>query len=119
MSCGSPSASATSVALTSDGQPRAVGALELERDLADAALHAQQRRVVRLVVDAAAGVSRSRKRVLPDERVAVEPRHRLEGAVDPDDRPVGPVDEVAAGRVLEELLRALGEQVLVGAHPAR
>ena len=58
------------------------------RDLAHRALHPQQRRVVRLVVDAAAGAEQVLEAASPTSSSRMRPVQLLERPVDPDDRPV-------------------------------
>ena len=100
-------------------QPRAVRAHDLHRDLADRALHPQQRRVVGLVVDPAAGGEQVLEAPRAHERLPAQPRPRLEGPVDPHDRPVRERREVAAGGVLEEVLGAVLAQLVAARHAAR
>jgi hypothetical protein len=84
-----------------------VGAHDVERDLADRALHPQQRRVVGLVVDPPAGGQQVLEAPLADELLARVAGPGEEGPVDPADRAVGERREVAARSVLVELLGVL------------
>ena len=83
--------------------PAAVGGGHVQRHLADRALHAQQRREVRLVVDPAADGEQVGEAAAPDQVLAVlaEPAHQRR--VDLDDGAVGQRGQVAAGGVLVEL----------------
>ena len=89
------------------GQPAAVGADDVQRDLAHAPLHPQQRRVVRLVIDPPAARQQLGEALAADELVAPVAGPAQERGVDAHDQPVGIGGQVAAGRVLVEVLGAL------------
>ena len=86
------------------GQPLAGGAHHLERDLVHLVLHAQQRRVVRLVVDPPAAGQEVLEAAAADEVLARVARPAQERRVDLDDLPARERREVAARRVLVEIL---------------
>ena len=85
---------------------RAVLTDDFERHLVEEALHAQQRREMGLVVDLACDVEQVLE-LLAEQVAPVPPGPRLEGAVCPGDPAVGAHRDVAARRVLEEILEVL------------
>ncbi len=93
---------------------RAVGADDVHRDLAHGALHAQQRRVVRLVVEPPADAQEVLEAPQADELLAAVAGPLQERPVDADDQAVGVRRQVPARRVLVEVERALLD--LLGVH---
>jgi hypothetical protein len=87
-----------------DRQPVAARRHDVDSDLADGALEPQHRRVVRLVVDPAARAEQVLEPLDADELLAPVPRPAQERRVHPDEHPFRRRREVAAGRVLEEIL---------------
>ena len=114
-SSGLPAASFLSTELISTGSRLAVGADHLDRDLAHRPLHPQQRRVVRLVEDPAAGGEQVLEPPAADEVLPPVAGPGQEGLVDLDDEPAGERREIAAGGVLVEVLGVLLEQTPAGA----
>ena len=110
MNSGFPSASFRSAALTSTGKALAVLLDEIERDFVEEALHAQQRREVGFVEDAARDVEEV-VQPLADQFVRRVAGPAAEGLVGLDDAPVRPQREVPAGRVLVEVFQILFDMV--------
>jgi hypothetical protein len=94
-------------------QPPAVGADDVDGDLAHRALHLQQRCVVRLVVDPPAGREQVLEPPAADQVLAPVAGPGQERLVDLDDQPARQRRQVAARRVLVQILGALLEQRLV------
>jgi hypothetical protein len=91
------------------GEAVAVRADDVDGDLADRALQPQHRRIVRLVVDPTAHAEQVLEALDAHELLALIARPLEERRVDPEERPVRRRREIAAGRVLEQVLGLLVE----------
>ena len=109
----------TDCGVDEDRHPLALGVAQLERDLADRSLHAQQRREVRLVVDPSAGGQQLLEATTVDQFLAAEPDELADGLIGRLDDPGEIGGQQSARRVLEEVLHALRRARTRTAHDAR
>jgi hypothetical protein len=107
---GSPAASVLDRGGDQHGQPGAVGGLQLQGHAADLALHAEQRREVGLVVQLAADGEQVGEVPAADEFVPGVPEPAQQRGVDLGDLAVQQRGQVAARRVLVQVLGAVLEQ---------
>ena len=101
-----PSASRARLALAITGKPLAGGGHEVERELAEKALHPQQGCDVGFIVDTAGHVEELMEALVGELIVRIS-CPAAQGGVDLGDATVGSKREVAAGRVLEQILEAI------------
>jgi hypothetical protein len=102
------------VGVDEDRQSTAVCADDLQRDLAHRPLHPQQRRVVGLVIDPAAGREQILEALSADQVVAPVPRPGQQRLVDLRDGSVRERREVAARGMLVEIFGAVLQQASIG-----